>query len=254
MTDAKNTAVFIDYENVHICLREGTNKVIDLDRFNIFREVGKKYGNVKRIKSFACWDHFRQQQEAFHHSSIDAIPSFSGLKNAVDIHLTVECLNTVVRENIDVVVIFSGDGGYAPLVKSLVEDHNVDVYVYSTKHGAHTKAYNWLGDKHLFIDNELEDVLKDKNELNPYLSKMIKVLHDAYSKRRMSFVAASYFVKHLKQREEFEEVKEEISKLLEDATRLGLILTKERDAQSGHKMTVLEVNHSHHEVQILKLQ
>lgn len=254
MTDLKNVAVFMDYENVHLCLMEGTNKIIDLDHFNAFREVGRKYGNVKRIKSFASWDHFRPQQQAFNDSSIDAIPSFSGLKNAVDIHLTVECLNTVFKEKIDVVVIFSGDGGYAPLVKSLVEEHDVEVYVYSTKHGANTRAYNWLGDKHLFIDNELEEVLKDKNELDPYIVKMIKVLHDAYSVKKMSFVSAGYFVNHLKGREDFSEVKERISYLLGDATRLSLILEKDRDAQSGNKMTSLEVNYEHPEVQNLSLK
>jgi uncharacterized protein (TIGR00288 family) len=251
----KKVGVFIDYENVHICL-EKNKKAFKLDSFGSFRSETEKIGNIKMIKAIANWTFWKDQEKAFGDEGIQTLSIFSDLKNAADIALVVDCMAAVHDNKIDTVIIFSGDGGYAPLLNYLTNEGK-DVYVFSVENGCNTKVYNRLKENHIIIDTVFKDQICDVSELhiNQSLINLTSTLHA--SMKNKDFMSRKYFLTYLQNNATFkDEKKEKLGDLIDDCLRLSLINSSFRPNPHNvdNPTRTLNVNYEHPLIQPLNLK
>jgi len=112
--EAPNMAIFCDYENVAIGVREARYDEFDI-QLCLERLLDK--GKVVVKKAYADWERYK-------HAKRGMIPhvSYSG-KNSADIRLVVDALDLCyVKHHVDTFVIISGDSDFSPLVSKLREN------------------------------------------------------------------------------------------------------------------------------------
>jgi uncharacterized protein (TIGR00288 family) len=114
-------AVFIDFENLALGLRDGSS--FDIGR--ILDRLLEKGKVIVKI-AYADWHRFRTHTNALHESGIELIeiPKRSATgKNSADIRLVVDAMDlSWSKEHIDTFVIVSGDSDFSPLVAKLKEN------------------------------------------------------------------------------------------------------------------------------------
>ena len=115
-------AVFIDFENIALGLRDG-NAPFDVQRIlDRLLEKGKVIVKV----AYADWNRFRDYTQDLHENGIELIEiprrAQTG-KNSADIRLVVDAMDLCwSKEHIDTFVIVSGDSDFSPLVSKLKEN------------------------------------------------------------------------------------------------------------------------------------
>lgn len=120
---APNLAIFCDFENVAIGVRDARYKAFDVDLV-LGRLLDK--GKVVVKKAYADWDRYKSAKKPLHEASFELIEiphvSYSG-KNSADIRMVVDALDLCyTKEHVDVFVIISGDSDFSPLVSKLREN------------------------------------------------------------------------------------------------------------------------------------
>jgi len=115
-------AVFIDFENIALGLRDGSvpfevGRVLDR-----LLEKGKVIAKV----AYADWNRFREHTRSLHEHGIELIEiprrETTG-KNSADIRLVVDAMDLAwSKAHIDTFVIVSGDSDFSPLVAKLKEN------------------------------------------------------------------------------------------------------------------------------------
>jgi len=115
-------AVFIDFENIALGLREGS---APFDVRRILDRLLEK-GKVIVKVAYADWNRFREYTQALHENGIELIEiprrATTG-KNSADIRLVVDAMDlSWSKEHIDTFVIVSGDSDFSPLVAKLKEN------------------------------------------------------------------------------------------------------------------------------------
>ena len=121
---APNLAVFCDYENVAIGVRDARYTRFDIDL--VLERILDK-GKVIVKKAYADWDRFKSDKRPMHEAAFELIEiphlSYSG-KNSADIRLVVDALDLCyTKQHVDVFVIISGDSDFSPLVSKLRENN-----------------------------------------------------------------------------------------------------------------------------------
>jgi uncharacterized protein (TIGR00288 family) len=123
---APNLAIFCDFENVAIGVREAK-----YDDFNIEMVLERLLDKGKIVvkKAYADWDRYKSAKRAMHEAAFEMIEiphvSYSG-KNSADIRLVVDALDLChTKQHIDYFVIVSGDSDFSPLVSKLRENNKV---------------------------------------------------------------------------------------------------------------------------------
>ena len=121
--DGHDLAVFIDFENIALGLRERKDDTFDIQR--VLERLLEK-GKIIVKRAYADWSRFSAYTRAFHEAAIELteIPrrSSSG-KNSADIRLCVDAMDLCyAKEHIDTFVIVSGDSDFSPLVSKLREN------------------------------------------------------------------------------------------------------------------------------------
>jgi len=121
---APNLAVFCDYENVAIGVRDARYTRFDIDL--VLERILDK-GKVVVKKAYADWDRFKSDKRPMHEAAFELIEiphvSYSG-KNSADIRLVVDALDLCyTKKHVDVFVIISGDSDFSPLVSKLRENN-----------------------------------------------------------------------------------------------------------------------------------
>jgi uncharacterized protein (TIGR00288 family) len=121
---APNIAVFADYENVAIGVRDAKYPSFDIDL--VLQRLLDK-GNVVVKKAYSDWDRYRTAVRQLHEAAFELIEiphvSYSG-KNSADIRLVVDALDLCyTKAHVDVFVIISGDSDFSPLVSKLRENN-----------------------------------------------------------------------------------------------------------------------------------
>jgi uncharacterized protein (TIGR00288 family) len=121
--DRNDLAVFFDFENVALGLKDRRDKTFDVERV-LGRLLEKGKVIVKR--AYADWSRFSSYTRPFHEAAIELIEiprrSTSG-KNSADIRLCVDAMDLCyAKEHIDTFVIVSGDSDFSPLVSKLREN------------------------------------------------------------------------------------------------------------------------------------
>jgi uncharacterized protein (TIGR00288 family) len=124
MDFAPNIAIFVDFENVALGVRDA--KYDDFDVHLVLERLLDK-GKIVVKKAYADWERFRSSRRSLHESSFELIEiphvSYSG-KNSADIRMVVDALDLCyTKEHVDVFCIVSGDSDFSPLVSKLRENN-----------------------------------------------------------------------------------------------------------------------------------
>lgn len=121
--DAANLAIFCDYENVAIGVRDA--RYDDFDIQLVLERLLDK-GKIVVKKAYADWDRYKSAKRGMHEAAFEMIEiphvSYSG-KNSADIRLVVDALDLChTKQHVDCFVIVSGDSDFSPLVSKLREN------------------------------------------------------------------------------------------------------------------------------------
>jgi uncharacterized protein (TIGR00288 family) len=123
MSDARSLAVFCDFENVALGVREARYSQFDMEKV-LERLLAK--GSIVVKKAYCDWERYKEFKAAMHAASFELIEiphvRQSG-KNSADIRMVVDALDLCyTKEHVDTFVIVSGDSDFSPLVSKLREN------------------------------------------------------------------------------------------------------------------------------------
>ena len=118
-----NLAVFCDFENVALGVRDA-----DLKRFDV-RPVLERLllkGSIVAKKAYCDWDRYKEFKAPMHEAAFELIEiphARQSGKNSADIRMVVDALDLCyTKEHIDTFVVISGDSDFSPLVSKLREN------------------------------------------------------------------------------------------------------------------------------------
>ncbi|HEX4779391.1 MAG TPA: NYN domain-containing protein [Usitatibacter sp.] len=121
--DTKSIAVFCDFENVALGVREAK-----YDRFDIGKVLERLLlkGSIVVKKAYCDWERYKEFKAPMHQASFELIEiphvRQSG-KNSADIRMVVDALDLCyTKSHVDTFVIVSGDSDFSPLVSKLREN------------------------------------------------------------------------------------------------------------------------------------
>lgn len=123
MNDDRNLALFCDFENIALGVRDA-----QYDKFDI-RPILERLllkGSIVVKKAYCDWDRYKIFKAGMHEAAFELIEiphiKLSG-KNSADIRMVVDALDLCyTKEHIDTFVIISGDSDFSPLVSKLREN------------------------------------------------------------------------------------------------------------------------------------
>jgi uncharacterized protein (TIGR00288 family) len=121
--DTKNMAVFCDFENVALGVREAK-----YDKFDISKVLERLLlkGSIVVKKAYCDWERYKEFKAPMHQASFEMIEiphvRQSG-KNSADIRMVVDALDLCyTKAHVDTFVVVSGDSDFSPLVSKLREN------------------------------------------------------------------------------------------------------------------------------------
>jgi uncharacterized protein (TIGR00288 family) len=123
MNSEKSIALFIDFENIAIGVREAKYKKFEI---SLLLERLLEKGKVVVKRAYCDWDRFPDYKRELHEAAIELIEipgrAYSG-KNSADIRMAVDAMDmSWAKEHIDLFVVASGDSDFSPLVSKLKEN------------------------------------------------------------------------------------------------------------------------------------
>ncbi len=126
----KNMAVFCDFENVALGVRD--MKYAKFDMQKVLERLLLK-GNIVVKKAYCDWDRYKEFKAGMHEASFELIEiphvRQSG-KNSADIRMVVDALDLCyTKAHVDTFVIVSGDSDFSPLVSKLRENNKMVIGV-----------------------------------------------------------------------------------------------------------------------------
>jgi len=121
--DTRNMALFCDFENVALGVREA--KYAQFDIAKVLERLLLK-GAIVVKKAYCDWDRYKDFKPAMHAAAFELIEiphvRQSG-KNSADIRMVVDALDLCyTKAHVDTFVILSGDSDFSPLVSKLREN------------------------------------------------------------------------------------------------------------------------------------
>lgn len=129
-THTDNMALFCDFENIALGVREAKYPDFDIDR--VLERLLLK-GNIVVKKAYCDWERYKEFKAPMHEASFELIEiphvRQSG-KNSADIRMVVDALDLCyTKAHVDAFVIISGDSDFSPLVSKLRENNKVVIGV-----------------------------------------------------------------------------------------------------------------------------
>ncbi len=123
MADTRSLAVFCDFENVALGVREARYSQFDMAKV-LERLLAK--GSIVVKKAYCDWERYKEFKATMHAASFELIEiphvRQSG-KNSADIRMVVDALDLCyTKAHVDTFVIVSGDSDFSPLVSKLREN------------------------------------------------------------------------------------------------------------------------------------
>ena len=125
-----NLAVFCDFENIALGVRDAKYAKFDIDR--VLERLLLK-GSIVVKKAYCDWERYKEFKGPMHEASFEMIEiphlRMSG-KNSADIRLVVDALDLCyTKSHVDTFVIVSGDSDFSPLVSKLRENNKAVIGV-----------------------------------------------------------------------------------------------------------------------------
>ena len=123
MSDEGNLALFCDFENIALGVRDARYAKFDI-QLVLERLLVK--GSIVTKKAYCDWDRYKEFKAVMHEAAFELIEiphvRMSG-KNSADIRMVVDALDLCyTKEHIDTFVVISGDSDFSPLVSKLREN------------------------------------------------------------------------------------------------------------------------------------
>lgn len=128
--DSHNLALFCDFENVALGVRDVKLAAFDIQR--VLERLLLK-GNIVVKKAYCDWARYKDFKAPMHEAAFELIEiphvRQSG-KNSADIRMVVDALDLCyTKEHVDTFVIISGDSDFSPLVSKLKENNKLVIGV-----------------------------------------------------------------------------------------------------------------------------
>jgi uncharacterized LabA/DUF88 family protein len=240
--DEPRLALFIDFENIAIGVRDAHYRKFDI---NLVLERLLDKGKLLSKKAYADWSRYSDYKRSFHEAAIELIevPQKSvGGKNSADIRLVVDAMDmSFQKEHINCFVICSGDSDFSPLVSKLKENNKYVIGLGVKNSTSELLIENC--DEFIFY----EDLVRVQQRPMPVLAGALpEKLQDCFNllvdsvsalQRENKEVLWGSMVKETmkRKRPSFNETYygfRTFSHLLEDAQRRGIV-TLRRDQKSG---------------------
>jgi len=128
--DSHSLAVFCDFENVALGVRDVKLAAFDINK--VLERLLLK-GNIVVKKAYCDWARYKDFKAPMHEAAFELIEiphvRQSG-KNSADIRMVVDALDLCyTKEHVDTFVIISGDSDFSPLVSKLRENNKLVIGV-----------------------------------------------------------------------------------------------------------------------------
>src|SRR5688572_26561072 len=128
--DTNNLALFCDFENVALGVREARYAEFDVKK--VLERLLLK-GNIVVKKAYCDWDRYKDFKKSMHEAAFELIDiphvRMTG-KNSADIRMVVDALDLCyTKSHVDIFVIISGDSDFSPLVSKLRENDKMVIGV-----------------------------------------------------------------------------------------------------------------------------
>src|SRR5713226_390112 len=132
--ETRNMAVFCDFENIALGVREAKYDKFDMKK--VLERLLVK-GSIVVKKAYCDWDRYKEFKAPMHEAAFEMIEiphvRQSG-KNSADIRMVVDALDLCyTKAHVDTFVVISGDSDCSPLVSKLREN-NKEVIGVGVKH------------------------------------------------------------------------------------------------------------------------
>jgi len=161
MAETRNLAVFCDFENVALGVREAR-----YDKFDISKVLERLLvkGSIVVKKAYCDWERYKEFKAPMHQASFELIEiphvRMSG-KNSADIRMVVDALDLCyTKSHVDTFVIISGDSDFSPLVSKLRENDKTVIGVGVKKSSSDLLISNC--DEFIFYDDLVREKEKQK--------------------------------------------------------------------------------------------
>ena len=123
MSDEPLIAVFVDFENLALGVREMKSEAFQIQL--VLKRLLEK-GRLVYKRAYCDWSNYRDAVREFHAQGIELIDipqSKASGKNSADIHMVVDALDLCyAKHHIDIFALLSGDSDFSPLVSKLKEN------------------------------------------------------------------------------------------------------------------------------------
>ncbi|MEI8242234.1 MAG: NYN domain-containing protein [bacterium] len=160
-SDMRNLALFCDFENIALGVRDA-----HYDRFDIRRVLERLLlkGSIIIKKAYCDWSRYQEFKAGMHEASFELIEvphvRQSG-KNSADIRMVVDALDCgYTKAQVDTYVIISGDSDFSPLVSKLRENGKVVIGVGVKNSTSELLIANC--DEFIFYDDLVRDDLRKR--------------------------------------------------------------------------------------------
>jgi uncharacterized LabA/DUF88 family protein len=129
-TEVTNMALFCDFENIALGVRDAKYEKFDIGK--VLERLLLK-GSIVVKKAYCDWDRYKAFKAPMHEASFELIEiphvRQSG-KNSADIRMVVDALDLCyTKSHVETFVIISGDSDFSPLVSKLRENDKVVIGV-----------------------------------------------------------------------------------------------------------------------------
>jgi uncharacterized protein (TIGR00288 family) len=157
--ETNNLALFCDFENVALGVREA--RYSDFDVKKVLERLLLK-GNIVVKKAYCDWERYKTFKKAMHEAAFELIEiphvRQSG-KNSADIRMVVDALDLCyTKSHVDTFVIISGDSDFSPLVSKLRENDKIVIGIGVKKSSSDLLVANC--DEFIYYD----DLVREKAE------------------------------------------------------------------------------------------
>ena len=130
ITDIRNMALFCDFENVALGVRDAKYAAFDIQK--VLERLLLK-GSIVVKKAYCDWARYKEFKAPMHEAAFELIDiphvRQSG-KNSADIRMVVDALDLCyTKSHVDTFVVISGDSDFSPLVSKLRENNKVVIGV-----------------------------------------------------------------------------------------------------------------------------
>lgn len=166
-----DVAVFIDFENVYVSVRE---KFDAQPNFELIMDRCEDFGRIVIARAYADWYRYPRVTSALFANGVEPmyVPTYyydrevgrtgRPIKNSVDIHLCIDAMRTLYTQtHIDKFVLVTGDRDFIPLVNA-IRQHGKDVIIIGIG-GAASAHLAQAGDEFLFYE-QIADLKPQRQE------------------------------------------------------------------------------------------